>query len=161
MGVGILIKCRSALAVAVMAAFGVVGLGTSVANASAPSITTTQLNQTIIDTQSCSFPNTQVFTGTVRTITFSDGTVRQHLTLVGTITANGNTVHDTDHYNVTTTTDGAIKIVGTFIHIVVPGTGLVMIDAGNVAISPSGDLTFTGRQDQLTGNTAAFCADLS
>ena len=156
-----LIKRRSGLAVAAMAALGVVGFGTSVANASAPSITTTQLNQTIIDTQSCSFPDTQVFTGTVRTISFSDGTVRQHLTLVGTITANGNTIRDTDHYDVTTTTDSATKIVGTLIHIVVPGAGLVMIDAGNIAISPSGDLSFTGRQDQLTGNTAAFCAALS
>ncbi len=156
-----LIKRRSGLAVAAIAALGVVGFGTSVANASAPSITTTQLNQTIIDTQSCSFSNTQVFTGTVRTVTFSDGTVRQHLTLLGTITANGNTVQDRDHYNIITTTGGATKIVGTLIHIVVPGTGLVMIDAGNIAISPSGDLTFTGRQDQLTGNTAAFCSALS
>jgi hypothetical protein len=36
-----------------------------------------------------------------------------------------------------------------------------MIDAGNIAISPAGDLTFTGRQDQLTGNVGAFCNALS
>jgi hypothetical protein len=128
--------------------------------AAAPVITTSPFDQTIVDTQTCAFANTQVYTGTVRTIAFSDGTVRQHLTLVGTISANGKTLTDTDHYTVTSSADGAAKIVGTVIHIVLPGGGVV-VDAGKISISPTGELTFTGRQDQLTGNLAGFCAALS
>jgi hypothetical protein len=128
--------------------------------AAAPVITTSTFDQTIVDTQTCAFANTQVYTGTVRTIAFSDGTVRQHLTLVGTISANSKTLTDTDHYTVTSSADGAAKIVGTVIHIVLPGGGVV-IDAGKISLSATGELTFTGRQDQLTGNLAGFCAALS
>jgi hypothetical protein len=145
----------------VLAALVGAAVWATAASAAAPTITTTPFQQTIIDTQTCSFPNTQVFTGTVRTTTFADGSVRQAFTLVGTITANGHTVYDTDHYSITTTTDGAAKYVGIFIHIVVPGTGLVMIDAGKLEISPTGDVTFTGRQDQLTGNVSGFCDALT
>ena len=132
------------------------------AKAAAPTITTTELQQTIVDTQTCAFPNTQVFTGTVRTITYPDGRVTQFFTLVGAITANGNTLTDSDHYSINTRANGETKIVGTFIHIVLPGQGLIMIDAGKVAISATGDLVgFTGRQDQLTGDVDAFCAALA
>lgn len=128
--------------------------------AAAPVITTTPFDETIVDTQTCAFPNTQVYTGTVRTIAFSDGTVKQQLRLVGTISANGNTLTDTDHYSITSSANGAAKIVGTVIHIVLPSGGVV-IDAGKISLSPTGELTFTGRQDQLTGNLARFCAALS
>ena len=155
------IKRRLVCSLSVAVAAGMALFGSSAAEAAAPTITTTEYNQTIIDTQTCSFTNTQVFTGTVRTTTLANGTVRQHFTLVGAISANGHTVYDTDHYSVTTTSDGAATYVGIFIHIVVPGTGLVMIDAGKVAISPTGDITFSGRQDQLTGNTGALCDALT
>ena len=150
------------VAVSALVAFTAGFFACASAKAAAPTITTTDFHQTIVDTQTCAFPNTQVFTGTVRTITYPDGRVTQQFTLVGTITAHGNTLTDTDHYTIHTSTTGDAKMVGLVIHIVLPGAGLIMIDAGKIALSPSGEVRgFTGRQDQLTGNSEAFCEALT
>jgi hypothetical protein len=150
----------SKAAAAALAALAMTMATAGSALAAAPVITTTPFHQTIVDAQTCAFANTQVYTGTVRMIAFADGTVKQHLTLVGTISAHGKSLTDTDHYTVTSSADGAARIVGTVIHIVLPGGGVV-VDAGKITISPTGQLAFTGRQDQLTGNLAGFCAALS
>jgi hypothetical protein len=131
------------------------------ASATRPVISSSPFSFTAVDTQSCSFPNTQVYTGTVRTIAYADGRVRMFFRITGTITAHGNTLTDSDHYSVTARPDGSAVVAGSIIHIRLPGGGVVA-DSGRIVLDASGNIvSLSGRQDQLTGNLGAFCAALS
>ena len=152
---------RTKLGAAMLATALAVMATAAPASAARPTITTSPFSQTIVDDQSCSFPNLQVFTGTVRSIAYADGRLKLFFRLQGHITANGRSLTDRDHYSVTVSPTGSATIVGTVIHIVLPGGGVVN-DAGRIVIGADGSLIgFTGRQDQLTGNLGAFCAALS
>src|SRR3954469_16011250 len=90
------------------------------ASAARPVISSSPFSFTVVDTQSCSFPNTQVYTGTVRTIAYADGRVKMLFRITGTITAHGNTLTDSDHYSVTARPDGSAVVAGSIIHIRLP-----------------------------------------
>jgi hypothetical protein len=151
--------CAAALASAAAVAAALTTAGT--ASAARPSMTTSPFSFSAVDTQSCSFPNTQVYTGTVRTIAYADGRVKLFFRIVGTISANGRTLTDSDHYSLMARPDGSAVVVGSIIHIRLPGGGVVA-DSGRIVLDSSGAVVgFSGRQDQLTGNLGAFCAALS
>ena len=152
---------RTKLAAAAAAAVLAMLATAAPAGAAAPQIATSPFSFSGVDSQSCSFPNTQVYTGTVRTIAYADGRVRVLFRIVGTISAHGRTLTDSDHYSLTVRPDGSSVVVGSIIHIRLPGGGVVA-DAGRIVLDASGSVVgFSGRHDQLTGNLGAFCAALS
>lgn len=118
------------------------------------------------DTTTCGFPvavNVQdSFVG--RTFFDAQGnpqsvTIEQNI--VGTESANGITLPESDHYvefiNVST---GSFKEVGLSFHI--QGSGVVVRDAGYVLFNPDGSVAVIhGPHPFLEGDTAAFCAALS
>jgi len=86
-------------------------------------------------------------------------TIEQNI--VGTESANGVTLRESDHYvefiNVST---GGFKEVG--LSIKIQGGAVVIRDAGYVSVNPDGTVAFAhGPHPFLEGDTAAFCAALS
>jgi len=148
--------------VAVLGSAAALALATAAtASASRPAITVSPFSFSAVDTQSCSFPNRQVYTGTVRTIAYANGRAKMFFRIVGTISANGKSLTDSDHYSLTVRPDGSAALVGSIIHIRLPGGGVVA-DSGRILFDAGGNVVaVSGRQDQLTGNLGAFCAALS
>jgi hypothetical protein len=119
----------------------------------------------IIDNTSCSFPITvsgQVrLTGTA----FYDaqGNFQRAIinnNSVGTDSANGITLTETDHFEDFINSAGYDKETGTPIHI--QDGGLVIRDAGYILFNPDGSVAFLhGPHPQLEGDTASLCAALS
>ena len=95
----------------------------------------------------------------------------QHYEQQGTITANGKTLLVNDHWNVTTTPPsnpseelGAFTQRGAPFHILVPGGGTVLLDAGYlVTLFPSGTVVVSHGQFpfEVDGDVSALCAALA
>lgn len=118
------------------------------------------------DTTTCGFPvvvNVQdSFVG--RTFFDAQGNIQSvtiEQNIVGTESANGITLPESDHYVefIDASTGGFIE-VGLSFHI--RGSGVVVRDAGYVLINPDGSIAVVhGPHPFLEGDTAAFCAALS
>lgn len=118
------------------------------------------------DTTTCGFPiavNVQdSFVG--RTFFDAQGNIQSvtiEQNIVGTESANGITLPESDHYveflNFST---GSASEVGLSVHI--QGGGAVIRDAGYVVFNPDGSVAVVhGPHPILDGDTAAFCAALS
>ena len=79
---------------------------------------------------------------------------------VGTNSANGITLSETDHFVDFFSSTGYIKEVGLPIH--VQDGGVVIRDAGYLLFNPDGTVAVVhGPHPQLEGDTAAVCAALS
>ena len=95
----------------------------------------------------------------------------QHYEQQGTITANGKTLLVNEHWNVTTTPPsspaeelGVFTQRGAPFHILVPGGGIVLLDAGYlVTLFPSGTVVVSHGQFpfELEGDVSGVCAALA
>jgi hypothetical protein len=95
----------------------------------------------------------------------------QHYEQQGTITANGKTLVVDNHWNVTTTPPsnpseelGVFTQRGAPFHILVPGGGIVLLDAGYlVTLFPSGTVVVSRGQFpfEVDGDVSAVCAALA
>jgi len=118
------------------------------------------------DTTTCGFPVAVDVQDSFVGRTFFDAqgnsqsvTIEQNI--VGTESANGVTLRESDHYvefiNVST---GGFKEVG--LSIKIQAGAVVIRDAGYVSVNPDGTVAFAhGPHPFLEGDTAAFCAALS
>ena len=117
------------------------------------------------DTATCGFPialNFQV-TGVGRAFFDAQGNFQRAIiqqNVVGTDSANGITLRESDHFVDFPTADGNLKEVGLPIHI--QGGGIVIRDAGYLVFNPDGSVAVIhGPHPFLEGDTAAYCAALS
>jgi hypothetical protein len=79
--------------------------------------------------------------------------------VVGTDTAKGVTLRDAVHYVDHFDSLGGDRQVGLTFHVQGAGGGVVLRDAGYIAINPDGSTAFVhGPHPFLAGDTAAFCA---
>ena len=88
----------------------------------------------------------------------------QHLIVqenaVGTDSANGITLRESDHFMDFIDSAGSDKQVGLPIHI--QDSGVIIRDAGYLLFNPDGSVALIhGPHPQLKGDTAAFCAKFS
>ena len=119
------------------------GLGALTFASSAPATPPTKESFTFSDmfvnADSCpGLTFTGSFTETDTIITFSATRVQVHVAFLGTLSANGKTLTDNDHYTVMfdpTTT--VIKYVGTVFNFQAPGVGNLLIDAGSIIYDDS------------------------
>jgi hypothetical protein len=95
----------------------------------------------------------------------------QHYEEQGTITGNGKTALVNDHFNVTTTPPsspaeelGVFTQRGAAVHVRVPGSGTVLLDAGYlVTLYPDGKVVVSHGQFpfEVEGDVSGLCAALS
>ncbi|KQU68944.1 hypothetical protein ASC58_09835 [Phycicoccus sp. Root101] len=82
-----------------------------------------------------------------------------HVRATTTLTANGRTVTDVDHFQaIQDLPDGQLREVGSVVHIKGPG-GLVIRESGQIVYNPDGTLTLKGPHPILEG-TGTFCTAL-
>jgi hypothetical protein len=152
-------------AVVALGAFLIVLLPVTAAHAATPIHFAFTNQVSFTETTSCSFPITVSFqSNLVGTVfldaqgNFQSAIVEQNS--VGTDSANGITLRETDHYVEFINSAGYDKTVGLPIH--VQDGGVVIRDAGYVLFNPDGSVAFLhGPHPQLEGDTAAVCAALS
>jgi hypothetical protein len=114
------------------------------------------------DTDSCGFPIEVNLEATLVGTVFLDsqGNMQSLIVeqnIVGTDTANGVTLRDATHYVDFFDSLGGVKEVGLDFH--VQNGGLVLRDAGYLAINPDGSVAFVhGPHPFPTGDIAPFCA---
>jgi hypothetical protein len=76
------------------------------------------------------------------------------------LSANGRTIHESDHYNNFFAFDGTSVAAGNETHIIGEGGKIVLLDAGRIVFDANGDPTFlAGQHPQLLG--ATFCQALT
>lgn len=137
------------------------------ARAAAPSQFRFTATESFTDTTSCSFPIALNLTIThVGRVYFDDAGNFVRLTdkqsAIGTDSANGITLKESDHWVDMFDASGAVKEVGLPIHIQAGGGGLVIRDAGFLYFNPDGTIAYMhGPHPQLLGDTAALCAAFS
>ena len=95
----------------------------------------------------------------------------QHYEEQGTITANGKTLLDNDHWNVTSAPptspeeeQGVFTQRGAAFHLQAPGAGIVLLDAGYlVTLFPDGRVVVAHGQFpfEVNGDVSAICAALA
>jgi hypothetical protein len=86
-----------------------------------------------------------------------------HQTAFFTISANGHTINEADHWQTFFYPDGSSRQVGLTVHIQGPG-GIVQLDAGQIAFNQDGSVAYIhGPHPQFEGQTFCFacCPDLS
>jgi L-ascorbate metabolism protein UlaG (beta-lactamase superfamily) len=79
-----------------------------------------------------------------------------HFDYRATISANGHTIVETDHWTLAFYSDGTARIIGNSVHIQGPGAGLVQQDAGQVIFNADGSITIHGPHPQFEGQTFCF-----
>jgi hypothetical protein len=85
---------------------------------------------------------------------FKDALV--HQTAFFTISANGHTINESDHWQTIYYADGSSRQVGLTVHIQGPG-GIVQLDAGQIAFNPDGSVAYVrGPHPQFEGQTFCF-----
>ena len=152
-------------AVVTLGAFLLVLLQVTAAHAATPVHFTFTDSGTFTDTTSCSFPITVSFQGNHVGTAFFDAQGNFQSAIVetnsvGTDSANGITLRETDHFVDFFNSAGYDKEVGLPIHI--QDGGVVIRDAGYILFNPDGSVAFIhGPHPQLEGDTAALCAALS
>lgn len=135
------------------------------AHAAAPVQSRTTETVSFTDSTTCSFPIAVNIQVDVVGQAFFDaqGNFQRgitHESVVGTDSANGITLRETDHAVGFFNADGSVKEVGLPIHI--QDGGVVIRDAGYIFFNPDGSVAFThGQHPFAEGDTAAYCAALS
>lgn len=83
-----------------------------------------------------------------------------HHDLAFDFSANGRTIHESDHYNNLFAPDGTSVAMGNETHTFGEGGGIVLLDAGRIVFDANKNVTFlAGRHPQLLG--ATFCSALA
>jgi hypothetical protein len=89
----------------------------------------------------------------------ADGSFKRalvHQTAFFTISANGHTINESDHWQTSYYADGSSRQVGLTVHIQGPG-GIVQLDAGQIAFNPDGSVAYIhGPHPQFEGQTFCF-----
>jgi hypothetical protein len=161
---------RLPLVRAVVVAVGVCCLALvtgSGARAAAPSQFRFTSTDSFTDTTSCSFPiETNLTTTHVGRVYFDDAgnflRLMDHAETIGTDTANGITLPESDHTVDIYDSAGADMEVGTPIHIQGVDGGLAIRDAGLLFFNPDGSVGYMhGQHPYLVGDTASLCAAFS
>lgn len=122
-------------------------------------------SETITDSTSCPFPITlSIQSNGVGTAFFdAQGNFQRAIieeNSVGTDSANGTTLRETDHFVDFFNSAGYDKEVGLPIHI--QDGGVIIRDAGYLLFNPDGSVAVIhGAHPQLEGDTAALCAAFS
>jgi len=149
----------------VLGAFLLVLLQVTAAHAATPIHFKFTDTESFTDTTSCGFPIALSFQSSFVGTAFLDAQGNfQHVIVeenaVGTDSANGITLRETDHFVDFIDSIGNDKQVGLPIHI--QGGGIVIRDAGYLLFNPDGSVAVIhGPHPQLEGDTAALCAALS
>jgi hypothetical protein len=152
-------------AVVVLGAFLLVLLQVTAAHAATPVHFKFTATDSFTDNTSCGFPIALSFQSNfVGTAFFGAQGNLQHVIVeenaVGTDSANGITLRETDHFVDFIDSIGSDKEVGLPIHI--QDGGVVIRDAGYLLFNPDGSVALIhGPHPQLEGDTAALCAALS
>jgi hypothetical protein len=152
-------------AVVVLGAFLLVLLQVTAAHAATPVHFKFTDTESFTDTTSCGFPIALSFQSSFVGTAFFDAQGNfQHVIVeenaVGTDSANGITLRETDHFVDFIDSAGSDKQVGLPIHI--QDGGVVIRDAGYLLFNPDGSVALIhGPHPQLEGDTAALCAALS
>ena len=152
-------------AVVTLGALLLVLLQVTAAHAATPVHFTFTETEFFTDTTSCGFPIALNLQSKHVGTAFVDaqGNVQRIIVetnTVGTDSANGITLRETDHYVDFFNSVGYVKEVGLPIHI--QDGGIVIRDAGYILFNPDGSVAFIhGPHPQLEGDTAALCAALS
>ena len=152
-------------AVAALGAFLLVLLQATAAHAATPVHFQNTETESFTDTTTCGFPIALNFQSTHVVTVFFDAQGNFQSAIVetnsvGTNSANGLTLRETDHFVDFFNSAGYDKEVGLPIHI--QDGGVVIRDAGYILFNPDGSVAFLhGPHPQLEGDTAAYCAALS
>jgi hypothetical protein len=115
----------------------------------------------------CGFPIIAEMTGEGRFQVFLDGDgnflrAHVHLSVKGTLTANGLTVRLGRSVNQFFEVDGTVTEVGLVFRDSAPGVGVVLMDRGRLVFDPDGELAFeAGPHPQLHGDFGDLCAALT
>lgn len=152
------------LAAAALGAILVVLLQATGAHAAAPNQIREMFTASLPDETTCSFTIDLTFQVTVvgreyfdKRGNFERATFRN--SLVGTDSANGFTLPESDHFVDFIRADDTVKQVGLPVHIKLPNGSVLIRDAGYILIGPDGSITFThGPHPFLTGDVAQYCA---
>jgi hypothetical protein len=90
----------------------------------------------------CDFNYGEVATVSLDAIIFPDGTETDHIAalVIHTNLDTGFSLTEVDHFTVFTAADGQMKIVGIFWHLRTPDGKLVVVQAGQLVISPTGEI---------------------
>jgi hypothetical protein len=90
----------------------------------------------------CDFNYGEVATVSLDAIIFADGTETDHIDalVIHTNLDTGFALTEVDHFTVFTAADGQAKIVGIFWHLRTPDGKLVVVQSGQVVISPTGEI---------------------
>lgn len=137
------------------------------ARGAAPSQFRFTYTDSFTDATSCSFPIEVDFAVTIVGRDYFDNAGNFlnrtfHYNIVGTDTANGITLTESDHFQDMFDPSVAAKEVGLPIHIQGVGGGLVIRDAGFLFFDPDGSIAFMhGPHPLLVGDTASLCAAFS
>ena len=115
-----------------------------------------------VDDELCAFPLTTTVERTRTTITFADGDVQRHVSLVVTTTANSKTLLDRDAYPVFIDADDpdAWVITGSFIHSRLLGGGTLALQSGLLVYDVQADQVLDPHRGPHP-ITADVCAALS
>lgn len=115
---------------------------------------------TFVDPRLCSFPITVTLSGEFRGVVTPSGSDISLNTRTTTFSANGRSVSGTSPHN-TIFTESAVAVMGLGFRIVVPGTGVLALDAGRAIIDETGISFEAGRHDIVDADAAALCAYLA
>jgi hypothetical protein len=155
-------------AVVGLAAIGLVGVSAPSALASTPTFLEFQGSFTEVDTETCGFPITVQgnFTADVQFFYDQEGNLIRslnHIKVRGTDSANGVSLSERADFihtfDFTTEINGDIGVIT---HVLTPGGGTVLIEAGRVLSDEEGNLLFVaGNHPTISGDISAYCAALA
>jgi hypothetical protein len=152
--------------IATAAALAALGLGVhaSLAGAAAPEEHLLTGTLTVTDSTLCGFPIVMSLDYRIAHRDYLDrsGNLTRstiHVQLVGTDSAKGVSLEESDHYTVHVDAAGNQRTTGLTMHARLPGGGLVARDAGSFTRLADGSIAFVrGPHSALLGDTAAYCA---
>ena len=115
---------------------------------------------TFVDSRLCSFPVTVMLSGEFRGVVSPSGRDISLNIRTTTFSANGRSASGTSPH-ITVFTESAVAVMGLGFRIVVPGRGVVALDAGRAIIGEAGISFEAGRHDIVGAEAAALCAYLA
>jgi hypothetical protein len=156
------LKRRIAIACGLAAlAAGVLYAGS--ASAAPPDEFTLTGTTVVTDVTSCEFPILMVLDYRIVRRDYLDrsGQLKRriiHVQLVGTDSANGVALDESDHYTIHVAADETQRLTGLTMHARLPGGGLVARDAGSFVRRPDGSIELVrGPHPGLLGDTEEYC----
>jgi len=159
-------------------AVGAVRSASSTASAAGTLTTIVEVNDTFTNDFDCPFPLEETVSGSYKDMLYLDvngnpvkeiltAQFRGPLTVTWANPATGKTLSSNQaaslivYYN-PDGTFASLQNVGLLFHVSIPGAGTVLLDVGRVVIRRGQGIVFAaGPHQELSGDTAAFCAALS